>query len=199
MRSSPLTLVDWRGLSADGGRHRPDGRDGRLDGRRVDPGARCRPLADPPFRPGRVRRSRSSGWPACWLVLRPDVPWLVGDRRPSASPGSGWASPTRRSRSSSCARPRRRTRAPSTSSLSLTDSLGTALGTGADRRDRRRERPHDGRPGARVSPSGFTVAIAIGLGGLALTGRLRPRTVPASAPRPVAGVATVVDGAGRLR
>jgi MFS family permease len=65
-----------------------------------------------------------------------------------------------------------------TSSLSLTDSLGTALGTGLT--------------GAMVAASvratgesvtglavGFAIAIAIGLGGLALTGRLRPRTAPA--------------------
>lgn len=67
-----------------------------------------------------------------------------------------------------------------TSSLSLTDSLGTALGTGLT--------------GAMVAASvratgesvtglavGFAIAIVIGLGGLALTGRLRPRTAAAGA------------------
>jgi MFS family permease len=71
------------------------------------------------------------------------------------------------------------TQGTATSALSLTDSLGTALGTGLT--------------GALVAASlrttenaaaglaaGFALAILIGLGGLALTGRLRPRAVRAA-------------------
>lgn len=67
----------------------------------------------------------------------------------------------------------------STSALSLTDSVGTALGTGitgaivaASVRS-----VGDPAPGLAI---GFIVAIGVGIVGLALSGRLRPRTVPAA-------------------
>ena len=94
------------------------------------------------------------------------------------------------------------TQGAATSALSLTDSLGTALGTGHHRRDRRGQRPVDRRAGRRASPSGSSSPIAVGLGGLVLTGRLRPRTRPGAGLAALAGVAAVVDGrdaCGRLR
>lgn len=113
------------------------------------------------------------------LVLRPDVPWLVGvvafgigglgmglAYSPLALIVLREASPENQG--------------ADTSSLSLTDSLGTALGTGLT--------------GAMVAASvrttggaatglavGFAIAVAIGLVGLALTGRLRPRAIQAAA------------------
>ena len=49
----------------------------------------------------------------------------------------------------------------------------------ADRGDRGGQRADDRQPGSRPG-GGFALSILIGLGGLALTGRLRPRTVPAA-------------------
>jgi len=113
------------------------------------------------------------------LILSPDVPWLVGLLAFGvAGLGMGLAYSPLALIVLREASPENQGAA--TSSLSLTDSLGTALGTGLT--------------GAMVAASvrttgdvvsglavGFTIAIAIGLGGLLLTGRLRPRTVPAGA------------------
>jgi MFS family permease len=68
-----------------------------------------------------------------------------------------------------------------TSSLSLTDSLGTALGTGVSGAIIAASVRATGQPVTGLAV-GFTVAIAVGFGGLLLTGRLRPRTVAAPAP-----------------
>ena len=85
------------------------------------------------------------------------------------------------------------TQGAATSSLSLTDSLGTALGTGFT--------------GAMVAASvratgnaegglaaGFAVGVGIALFGLLLTARLRPRESTETVPRPVPRDAAVVDG-----
>jgi MFS family permease len=71
------------------------------------------------------------------------------------------------------------TQGTSTSALSLTDSLGTALGTGLTGALVAASLRTTGDPAAGLA-AGFGLAILIGLGGLALTPRLRPRTVPAS-------------------
>ena len=67
----------------------------------------------------------------------------------------------------------------STSALSLTDSVGTALGTGITGAIVAASVRANGEtaPGLAI---GFAVAIGVGLVGLALTGRLRSRTVPAA-------------------
>jgi MFS family permease len=119
------------------------------------------------------------GLTAMLPVLRQDVPWLVAiPAFGIAGLGMGLAySPLAlivlREAASA-------TQGAATSALSLTDSLGTALGTGVT--------------GAIVAASvrttgasatglavAFTLAIAVGLGGLALTGRLRPRSAPSPA------------------
>ena len=81
----------------------------------------------------------------------------------------------------------------STSALSLTDSLGTALGTGITGAIVAASVQLTGEPAAGLAV-GFIVAVTIGLGGLLLTGRLRPRTVPVGVLAPRTGVATVIDG-----
>ena len=109
------------------GRHRAHRRDDLLDGRIVDPGALVRPLGRQPLRragfagPGSGRHLRAG-------PRRRRHAWLVGSRR-SRSPGSRWASPTRRSRY----RPARgagRRPGPGVRGAPLSDVLGTALGTG---------------------------------------------------------------------
>jgi MFS family permease len=112
-------------------------------------------------------------------VLNADVPWLVGVLSFGVSGlGMGLAySPLALIVLREAAA---ENQGAATSSLSLTDSLGTALGTGLT--------------GAMVAASvrttgdavtglavGFTIAIAIGLGGLLLTSRLRPQPAPAGA------------------
>lgn len=67
----------------------------------------------------------------------------------------------------------------STSALSLTDSVGTALGTGITGAIVAASVRSTGEPAMGLAV-GFIVAIGVGLVGLALTGRLRPRTVPAT-------------------
>ena len=67
----------------------------------------------------------------------------------------------------------------STSALSLTDSLGTALGTGLTGALVAASLRMNDNPAAGLA-AGFALAVLIGLGGLVLTGRLRPRTVPAA-------------------
>ena len=112
------------------------------------------------------------------LVLEPEIPWPVGIAR-SALPGLGMGlaySPLalivlREARADS--------QGAATSALSLTDSLGTALGTGITGAIVAASVRITGEPVGGLAV-GFTVAVAIGLGGLLLTGRLRPREVPAS-------------------
>jgi MFS family permease len=113
------------------------------------------------------------------LVLRLDVPWAV------AIPTFGLAGFGMGLAYSPLALIVLREAEPgkqgaATSSLSLTDSLGTALGTGLVGAIVAASLRMTGQPAAGLS-IGFTVAVAIGLGGLALTGRLRPRTEPAGA------------------
>ena len=72
------------------------------------------------------------------------------------------------------------TQGASTSALSLTDSVGTALGTGLTGAIVAASVRSTGEPALGLAVA-FIVAIGIGLIGLALTGRLRPRTVPATA------------------
>jgi hypothetical protein len=72
------------------------------------------------------------------------------------------------------------TQGAATSALSLTDSVGTALGTGITGAIVAASVRASGHPVTGLAV-GFTVAIAVGLFGLALTRRLRPRTVPAAA------------------
>src|SRR6187200_1323309 len=67
----------------------------------------------------------------------------------------------------------------STSALSLTDSLGTALGTGLTGALVAASLRMNDNPAAGLA-AGFALAVLIGLGGLVLTGRLRPRTVPSA-------------------
>ena len=67
-----------------------------------------------------------------------------------------------------------------TSSLSLTDSLGTALGTGLTGATVAASVRATGNPEAGLA-AGFALAVVIGLLGLALTTRLRPRPVESGA------------------
>ena len=67
----------------------------------------------------------------------------------------------------------------SASALSLTESVGTALGTGITGAIVAASVRSTGEP-AQGLAVGFSVAIGVALVGLALTGRLRPRTVPAT-------------------
>jgi MFS family permease len=69
------------------------------------------------------------------------------------------------------------THGAATSSLSLTESLGTAFGTGLSGALIAASVRTTGNPAAGLAVA-FTAATLIGLGGLALTGRLRPRSVP---------------------
>jgi MFS family permease len=112
------------------------------------------------------------------LVLREDVSWLVSiPTFAVAGLGMGLAY-------SPLALIVLREAAPenqgaSTSALSLTDSLGQALGTGISGAIiaaslRATDEPVTGLAVA------FTVTIAVGLGGLVLTRRLRPLRLPAS-------------------
>lgn len=72
------------------------------------------------------------------------------------------------------------THGAATSSLSLTESLGTAFGTGLTGALVAASVRATGNPAAGLGVA-FTAASLIGLGGLALTGRLRPRTLPVGA------------------
>ena len=113
------------------------------------------------------------------LVLRQDVPWLVGVVAFGVCGlGLGVAySPLALIVLREAAAEHQ---GAATSSLSLTDSLGTALGTGLTGATVAASVRATGDPAAGLA-LGFTIAIAIGLGGLLLTSRLRPRTTPAAA------------------
>ncbi len=119
-----------------------------------------------------------SGLAGMLLVLRPDIPWLIGIAAFGvAGLGMGLAySPLalivlREARADS--------QGAATSALSLTDSLGTALGTGITGAIVAASVRTTGEPVAGLAVA-FSVAVAIGLGGLLLTGRLRPRSAAAS-------------------
>ena len=86
------------------------------------------------------------------------------------------------------------TQGAATSSLSLTDSLGTALGTGFTGAMVAASVRATGNAEAGLA-AGFAVGIAIALFGLLLTTRLRPREHPETAsPAPLPRDAAVVDG-----
>ncbi len=120
-----------------------------------------------------------SGLAGMLLVLRPEVPWTVGVASFGvAGLGMGLAySPLALIvlRESSP-----ENQGAATSSLSLTDSLGTAVGTGLTGAMVAASVRSTGDPLAGLT-AGFIIAVAIGFGGLLLTGRLRPRTAPAAA------------------
>jgi MFS family permease len=112
------------------------------------------------------------------LVLRPEIPWPVGVLAFGvAGLGMGLAySPLALIVLREAPADRQ---GAATSALSLTDSLGTALGTGITGAFVAASVRMTGEPAAGLAV-GFTVAFAIGFGGLLLTGRLRPRDVPAN-------------------
>jgi predicted MFS family arabinose efflux permease len=112
------------------------------------------------------------------LVLRQDVSWLVAlGAFGIAGLGMGLAYSPLALIVLREASPE--TQGTSTSALSLTDSLGTALGTGLTGALVAASLRSTGQPAAGLA-AGFAVSVAIGLGGLALTSRLRPRAVPAA-------------------
>jgi MFS family permease len=118
------------------------------------------------------------------LTLRTDVPWFVAiPTFGLAGLGMGLAYSPLALIVLREARPA--TQGTATSALSLTDSLGTALGTGISGAIVAASIRATGQPVAGLAAA-FSVAIAIGLGGLLLTGRLRPRasatTVLAASP-----------------
>lgn len=113
------------------------------------------------------------------FVLRQDVSWLV------AIPAFGVAGLGMGLGYSPLAlivlrEASRATQGAATSALSLTDSLGTALGTGISGAIIAASVRATGESATGLAVA-FTVAIVVGLGGLALTGRLRPRSEPATA------------------
>jgi len=111
------------------------------------------------------------------LVLRTDVPWFVAvPAFGIAGLGMGLAYSPLALIVLREARPE--TQGAATSALSLMDSLGTALGTGITGAIVAASVRATGQPAAGLA-AGFLVAIAIGFGGLLLTGRLRSRPVPA--------------------
>ena len=113
------------------------------------------------------------------LVLRPEVTWLV------AVPAFGIAGLGMGLAYSPLALIVLReaaieTQGAATSALSLTDSVGTALGTGITGAIVAASVRSTGEPALGLAV-GFLVAVGVGLVGLGLTRRLRPRTVPAAA------------------
>jgi len=113
------------------------------------------------------------------LVLRTDVPWFVAvPAFGVAGLGMGLAYSPLALIVLREARPE--TQGAATSALSLMDSLGTAVGTGLTGAIVAASVRTTGQPAAGLT-AGFIVAIAIGFGGLLLTGRLRSRRVPAGA------------------
>jgi MFS family permease len=72
------------------------------------------------------------------------------------------------------------THGAASSSLSLTESLGTAFGTGLSGALVAASVRSTGNPAAGLGVA-FIIAVLIGSVGLALTGRLRPRSVQAAA------------------
>ena len=193
-----LTLVDVARPLRHRGGHRPDRGDDRLDGRCVDPGALVPAAGRPTASSGRFRRRRSSGSPGCCLVLDPDVPWLVGDpgvrrRRSRDGPRLLAARPDRPARGLARAQ-------GAVDERPVADRLARHGARDRDhRRDRRGQRPVDRRAGASASPSGSSSPSVSASSGWRLTGRLRPRTVPAAEPSPFRPRRRRRRRAGRLR
>ena len=124
-----LALVEWRGLGRRRSRDRADRRDDQLDGGLVDPGTVLLALGPGALRPGRPDRARGR---TRLLHDRPAARRLAVAGHPDARAGRAtrWAWPTRRSRSSSCARRRPPNRAARRRRSRSRTRLGTALGTG---------------------------------------------------------------------
>jgi MFS family permease len=113
------------------------------------------------------------------LVLRQDVSWLVAiGAFGVAGFGMGLAYSPLALIVLREASPE--THGAASSALSLTESLGTAFGTGLSGALVAASVRSTGNPATGLAVA-FTVAVVIGLGGLALTGRLRPRAIPAGA------------------
>ena len=92
-----LALVEWRGLSAAAGGHRPDRGDRQLDGRA--PGRRPGSRSAGRRSGSSVRGSSSWSWDSRASASSWSRPSHRGWRSPrSPSPGTRWAWPTRRSR-----------------------------------------------------------------------------------------------------
>jgi len=110
------------------------------------------------------------------VVLRQDVSWLVGiPTFALAGFGMGLAYSPLALIVLREASPE--TQGAASSALSLTDSVGTALGTGIAGAIVAASVRSNGEPVPGLAIA-FAVSLAVGLGGLVLTGRLRPRGVP---------------------
>jgi MFS family permease len=172
-----LTLVDWRGLSAtEAGIALTAATISWTAGAWIQARGATR---WPTHRFVRVGFAVTTlGLAGMLLVLRQDIPWVVAiGAFGVAGLGMGLAySPLALIvlRESSP-----ENQGASTSALSLTDSLGTALGTGLTGAIVAASAGATGDPVAGLAVA-FSLAVAIGLGGLALTGRLRPRSVAAT-------------------
>ncbi len=174
-----LTLVGWRGLSAaEAGLSLTGATVAWTAGSWIQARFATR---WPTYRFVRVGFAITSlGLAGMLLVLNQDIPWGVAILTFAlAGLGMGLAySPLALIvlRESSAD-----TQGGATSALSLTDSLGTAIGTGLTGALVAASLRSTGEPVSGLAV-GFVVGTAIGLGGLALTGRLRPR--PSSTARP---------------
>ncbi len=111
------------------------------------------------------------------LVLRQDVNWLVGiPTFGLAGFGMGLAYSPLALIVLREASPE--TQGSASSALSLTDTVGTALGTGVAGAIVAASVRANGEPVPGLAIA-FAVSLAVGLGGLLLTGRLRPHAVSA--------------------
>jgi hypothetical protein len=177
-----LTLVEWRGLSA------------------VEAGLALTAVTVTWTAGAWVQARGASRWPthqfvragfavtsiglaSFLLVLRQDVTWLVAiPTFGLAGFGMGLAySPLALIVLREAAAD---VQGAATSALSLLDSLGTALGTGLTGALVAASVRSSGEPGTGLAVA-FALAVAVGLGGVVLSSRLRPRTVAvAGAPQP---------------
>jgi MFS family permease len=173
-----LTLVDWRGLSAtEAGVALTAATISWTAGSWTQArGAARRPT----YQFVRIGFAITTiGLAGMLLVLNPEVPWLFGVLTFGVA-GFGMGLSYSPLALIVLRESTPETQGSATSSLSLTDSLGTAIGTGLT--------------GAMVAASvratgesatglaaGFAIAVAIGLGGLLLTARLKPRTESSAA------------------
>ncbi len=173
-----LTLVDWRGLSAtEAGLALTAATISWTAGSWTQArGAARRPT----YQFVRIGFAITTiGLAGMLLVLNPEVPWLFGVLTFGVA-GFGMGLSYSPLALIVLRESTPETQGSATSSLSLTDSLGTAIGTGLT--------------GAMVAASvratgesatglaaGFAIAVAIGLGGLVLTARLKPRTESSAA------------------
>ena len=167
-----LTLVGWRGMSA-------------------TQAGLALTAATVAWTAGAWIQARGAGrWPTYWfvrlgygvnviglagmlLVLVPDVSWLVAIASFGvAGLGMGLAySPLALI---VLREAKQEVQGAATSALSLTDSVGTAIGTGITGAMVAASVRTNGDPAMGLAV-GFVIAVAIGFGGLLLTGRLRPR------------------------